>query len=113
MSDFAPQMPVVVVGETRNGAVDFTDILDSGELLTGTPTIAEITTSDLTFANQAVNTAALTMFGVTVAVGKAVQFKVSGMLANVEYRIKITVATDATPAQTLVRKIRFPTVAAT
>jgi hypothetical protein len=106
-------MPIAVVGEVRNVAVDFTELLDSGESLTGTPTVTEITTTDLTFANVAVNTAILTIYGVSVAVGKAVQFKVSGQLAGVTYKIKLSATTDATPAQTIIRKVKFPTKAAT
>lgn len=79
--------------------------LDVGELLTGTPTITELTdgvaSSDLSFSNQAVNTAALTINGQSVAAGQAVQFKVSGGVNGQTYTIRITVATNATPAQTL------------
>lgn len=104
----AYQRPVLVVGETRNVAVDFQDVLDSGELLTGTPTVAEVTTTDLTIASKAINTAALTIDGRAVAIGEAVQFKVSGQLAaNSPYTIKITVSTTASPAQTLVRYVVF------
>ena len=109
----APERPVLVPGETRNFAVSFAGELDSGEVLTGTPTVAEQTTSDLTIENKAVNTAALTINGKTVAIGNAVQFKVSAQLAagseredesvaTGTYKIKITVGTDATPAQTLI-----------
>src|SRR5512146_2018090 len=98
----APQRCVVKVGEVRNVSVDFTDVLDSGELLTGTPTVSEATTTDLTFANKAVNTAALTINGRAVAIGAAVQFKVSGQLAaGSPYTITVTATTTATPAQTL------------
>lgn len=114
----APERPVLVPGETRNFAVSFGDVVDSGELLTGTPTVAEETTSDLTIANKAVNTAALTINGKSVAIGQAVQFKVSGQLATGtvrgdesiatgNYEIKITVSTDATPAQTLIKYVQF------
>ncbi len=87
--------------ETRAVKVSFADDLDSGELLTGTPTVAEITTSDLTLANKAVSTGSLTILGKTVATGAAVQFTVTGGTAGTTYEVKITCGTDATPAQTL------------
>jgi hypothetical protein len=104
----APQVPTLAVGETRNFAVSFINVLDSGELLTGTPTVAEATTADLTIASKVVNTAALTVDDTAVAIGQAVQFKVSGQqLAHSPYTLKITVGTNATPAQTLVRFVKF------
>lgn len=108
----APQKPTIAVGEIRNVAVSFADVLDSGELLTGTPTVVEVTTTDLTLSSKAVNTAALTINGESVAIGKAVQFRVSGQLvANSPYTIKITVSTDASPAQTLVKYVTFEAAA--
>ena len=97
----APQRPVAVPGETLLFAVSFDGVLDSGELLTGAPTVVEQTTSDLTFANETVSTAALTINHQTVAIGKAVQFKVIGhLVANSPYTLAITCSTDSTPAQT-------------
>lgn len=107
MSGFAPQIPCVVDGETRNGKIDYTDVLDAGELLSGIPTLTEKITSDLTFANQAVSTGELTILDNTVITGQAVQFKVTGSLADVLYTVEVSVATNSTPAQTLKRKIRF------
>jgi hypothetical protein len=103
MPTIAIQRGEMSAGAARNVAIDFTDKLDTGELLTGTPTITEVTTSDLTLSNKAVSTASLTILGETVAIGKAVQFKVSagsGLLG--QYTVRITVSTDATPAQTFV-----------
>jgi len=103
MPSIASQRGEMSAGATRNVAIDYTDKLDSGELLTGTPTIVEVTTSDLTLSNKVVSTGALTILGNTVATGAAVQFKVvatSGLLGC--YRIRVTVATDATVAQTFV-----------
>ena len=88
-------------GATRLVSVSLTGQLDSGELLTGTPTIVEVTTTDLTLSNKAVSTAELTISGRTVAIGQAVQFKVVGGTAGTKYTIRITVATDSSPAQSL------------
>ena len=104
----APQVPVLAVGEVRNFAVSFVGALDTGELLTGTPAVAEQNTTDLTITNKAVNTVALTINGQSVAIGQAVQFRVAGQLvAHSPYAIKITVGTTSSPAQTLVKYVEF------
>ncbi len=104
----AMERPVAVVGETNNFAVSFFGVLDSGELLTGSPTVVEVTTTDLTIGNKAVNTAALTISERTVIVGNAVQFNVLGQLTgNSPYKLKITVTTDASPVQTKVKYVEF------
>ena len=102
-----PQVPCMSAGETEMCAVDFTDRLDSGELLTGTPVIVEVTSADLTLGNKSVSTGALTIYGATVATGMAVQFSVSGQLADTLYTVSITVSTDATVARTFVRHATF------
>jgi hypothetical protein len=62
----------------------------------------------LTISNAAVNTAALTINDITVAIGDAVQFKVLGQaVANSPYTLKITVSTDSTPAQTKIGYVTF------
>lgn len=103
----APQIQCKTVSEIRNGAVSFVGKLDSGELLTGTPTVVEVTTSDLTISNVAVNTAALTINGLSVAIGQAVQFKVVGGIADTVYTLRTTAITDATPSQTLITNLRL------
>lgn len=100
------EMPVVSVGDTEVWAIDYTDILDSTETLTG-PTATEVSTTDLTIANVAVNVAAVTINGVSVAIGKAVQFKASGQKVDTAYRILVTVTTTSTPARTLARHAKF------
>lgn len=105
----APQRPTLAVGETRLFSVSFVDVLDSGETLTGTPTVVDNGTSGtLTIASASVNSTALTILGESVAIGQAVQFKVSGQaLASSPYTLKITVSTTSSPAQTLVRYVKF------
>ena len=83
-------------------SVSFEGKLDSGELLTGTPTVLEVGTSDLTLANKAVSTGSLTINGATVATGQAVQFTATGFTGGRTYTIRLSAGTDATPAQTLV-----------
>lgn len=106
----APQLPVVDASAVRNGAVDFKNQLDSGELLTGAPTVTEQTpggSPGLTITNTAVNTSALTLNGDSVAVGQAVQFKVTDIVAGTMYMLKISANTDSTPAQTLIGYVRM------
>lgn len=98
----AVQVGEMAAGETRNAAVSFVDELDSGELLTGTPTVAEQTTSDLMISNAVVSSTALTIQGESVASGLAVTFRVTGGVAGTTYTIKITATTDAALAQTVI-----------
>lgn len=99
----APQIQSKTASEVRNLAVSFVNELDTSpnELLTGTPTISA-TPSGLTFSSVAVNSVARTINGVSVAIGKAVQARVSGGTAGQEYTLTVTAGTDATPAQTLI-----------
>lgn len=97
----ANQVQCKTASEVRNVAVSFSGKLDSGELLTGTPTVVEVTTSALTLDNKVVSTAILTINSVSVPVGEAVQFRVSGGTAGATYQIRINCDTDASPAQTL------------
>ena len=103
-----PQIHECSVGSTRIVSVSFSDLLDDGELLTGTPTVTEVTTTDMTLGNKAVSTAALTILGVTVPIGEAVQFTASGGLAaNGVYRVTVSCATDAATPQTMIRNVRM------
>lgn len=107
----APQVQCKTASEVRNVAVDFQGKLDASELLTGTPTVVEVTTSDLTLSDKVVSTGALTILGKTVATGEAVQFKVLGGTAGTSYTIRITAATNSTPAQTLIVDLTLRVVA--
>jgi len=88
------QRPVISVGETEQVKIDYTDYLDDTELLTGTPTIAEVTSTDLTLTGKSLNTASTRILERDVAAYKAVLFKVTGQKNNTEYKIRITVSTD-------------------
>jgi len=107
MTHTAIEIPAKTVSEVLNAAVSFIGKLESAELLTGTPTVAEVTTTDLALSNKVVSTAALTISGVVVASGKAVQFAVSGGVAGVTYAVNVSCTTDSTPAQTLHGKVTF------
>ena len=94
------------VGSTRTPRLSYDEVLETDELLTGTPTVVEVTTSDLTIDNKAVSISALSINNETIATGRALTFRASGhLVANAPYAIKITVSTDATPAQTFVKEL--------
>lgn len=78
--------------ETRNVSIDASGKLDTGELLTGTPTIQG--SANLTFSNQQVNSSELTINGATVAIGNAVQFTVQCNIPG-RYKIEMECNTDA------------------
>jgi len=107
MSHTAIEVPTKTVGEILNSAVSFSGKLYAGEKLTGTPTVVEVTTTDLTLSSKVVSIAILIVSGVDVPIGEAVQFSVSGGVAGTLYTVNISVGTDATPAQTLYGKITF------
>lgn len=98
-------------GETRNISVRFSELLDSGEALTGTPTILEQTTSDLTISSKVVSTAITVINGVSTPIGEAVQCSILGGTAGTTYDIQIVAASDSTPAQSIYGNIRLKVVA--
>lgn len=99
---------VMHAGEVPNCAVSFIPLLESGELLTGTPTVVEVGTSHLTIASVAKNTATITIDGVSHAANQAVQFRISsGAVAGTTYILKVTCGTDASPAQTRIVKCKI------
>ncbi len=83
---------------------DSTSTYEVREVLTGTPTVAEQTTSDLTLANKAVSTEPTWPDGERRFPGQVVQFNVTGGTAG-ERTIRVTTGTTSTPAQTLLRDI--------
>lgn len=107
MPNTAPQRHTKSVSELRNVAIDCRGLLDTGELLTGTPTIVEVTTTDLTLSSKAVNGSSLTINGEVCIAGQALTFRVAGGVAGSSYVIRATVGTTSTPAQTLVIAVRL------
>lgn len=107
MTVTAPQRHTISVGETRLVRVNFTENLSSGVTLTGTPTVAEVTTTDLTIGSKALNGSEYTdLDGASVAASCGVQFTVAGgTAAHSPYEIAITVATNSSPAETLKQNI--------
>lgn len=108
--------------EIRNHGVDCTGKLETGELMTGTPTItaevladnrtdAEIaslpTPAALALSNKQVSTAILTINSKRVPVGQAVAFTCTGGTSGVDYKIKILCGTNSTPAETVKGKLEL------
>jgi len=104
----APQRPYKSISGIRNVAISFSDMLDVGELLTGTPIVTEVSSSaspntDLTISNKVISTASLTINDVVVPIAEAVQFSITGgLVANSPYSITVSIGTDSTPTQTLI-----------
>ena len=94
-------------GDTSAVAMDFNPLLRSGEVLTGTPTVSEVTSTDLTIANVGLNSSTISVNGSDCAANTCVQCTVAGGSANTKYKIRITAGTDSSPAQTLVRDGTF------
>jgi len=95
--------------ETRTISIDYSDKLDSGEALTGTPTVSEVSSSDLTLSGAQLNSGELTINGETVAANKAVQCQVAGGSSGSTYSILVSVGTDASSpgAQTFYDTIKI------
>ena len=94
----AQQIPIK---HPRNAAVSFAAELETGETLTGTPTVTS-TPSGLTIDNVRVNSADVAVAGRVVAIGEAVQFRVTGGASDKTYQLTVTCSTTAFPSQTLV-----------
>lgn len=98
------------VAETTNVAVSFVGWLDVGEVITGNPTVVEVTTSDLTLDNKTRNTTEITVNGKKVAESKAVQFSVAGGVVNTRYSILITFTTSGGQTRTYYLKLDVVTL---
>lgn len=99
-ANVAPERIRVTVGEVPNVAIDCQGLLDSGELISTLTSILEITTTDLTIDNKAISTAALTINGVTAAIGEALTCRIAGILAGKQYHLQCKFVTNSTPAAT-------------
>lgn len=106
MARRCPQVGVLSVGSTSVISVSLDDWLDSGESLSGTQSVSEVTTSDLTITNLAetpgvatITTATMTIRGKSVAAGRALQFVVTGHQDNTSYVVLVTARTNSTPVR--------------
>lgn len=86
-------------------AIDFTELLASGETLSGTPTVAG-SPSGLTIGTPAVNTGTVVDDeGNTIAIGKAVQVRISGGTADTDYELTVSCGTTASDTRVGVCKL--------
>ena len=73
---------------------DFTPLLATDETISAISSFTEETTSDLTIASTSVLAAAVEVDGVTIAIGKGVQGRISGGTDGWDYRIEVVVTTS-------------------
>ena len=92
MAGTAPQIREMTTDELRIISIDFSAMLDGGELLTGAPDVQ--CSDDLTITDAQINAAIVDINGASVAAGMAVQFKVTAAVAA-QYKIEIVCDTDA------------------
>lgn len=92
----ARQVHQITTSMVRIVSSDFIGQLDSGELLSGTPSVTAPVAAGLTLTQKQVNSTAITVNGVSCAAGQAVQFKADATSANAgTYVLDITCGTDA------------------
>ena len=103
----AKELPRKSPNDTDAGAVSFALELRSGELLTGTPTAEEQTTSALTLSNVGLNSGTVDIAGQSTLANQAITFSVSGGSSGTLYSIKVTCGTDSSPARSLNRLVDF------
>lgn len=87
----------IAAGDTETMSIDCTPHLDSGETISSVDTVeVDSGPSGSTISNKAANTAAYTdaYRGTTVAIGKAVTFKIATSSTTGTYDIKYTVTTS-------------------
>ena len=89
---------VLSIGSIRQCHIDFTSELASTELLTGTPTVSEVGTSQLAITDVSVSAVPETVDGETVAIGKAVVFTCQCEIAGV-YTLVVSVQTTSRHTQ--------------
>ena len=104
-------MPTVFVSkraaETKRVQVDFYDSLGAKELLTGTPTVQEMFTTDLTFSGIGFNTSDLFIAHAWRLASTVVEFLVAGGTSGRIYSIQVSATSDATTAQTRIKDVQL------
>ena len=104
MTQIALQRPEIFDSDERIGSVSYVGEIDDGETLSGTPTVTEVTTSDLTISNVAIGTTARTINKKSVAANKYVTFFVKDQVSGKTYTVDVRCGTSSDPAQNI--KIR-------
>lgn len=110
MRSTAREIREITTDEVRLVSVSFAGKLDTGETLTGTPTVTAEAGSGLTLASKVVNTGTITVNNRTCAAGEAIQFKVTATAGNAgEWDIDISCGTTA--GQTVFGRVTVEVVA--
>lgn len=100
--------------ETKRVTLNFSDLLEVDDQLTGTPTAAEVQSADLTISSPEIGIPAGTVTPESYLRGSAycpalssreVSFLVSGGTAGTEYTVRVTVSTDK--GQVLIRDVKL------
>lgn len=94
-------------GESVLRYIDFTYVMPSAETLTGTPTVAAQEGSGLTLGSPVVNTATITELetGRVIAIGKAVQVRMSDGVSGTDYILEVSCATASPYSNTRKRNV--------
>lgn len=87
------EVPTKLSGETRNGRIDLTTDLDTGETCGGTPTITA-SSSGLIISSVAVSTETLTILSSSVSAGQAVSFIMAAGTADKDYTLTLSSTTS-------------------
>lgn len=93
MTGTAIEINEMTTRELRHFSVNMEPQLDTDETLSGTPTVTE-DSGNLTLTGKAVSTALLSISGVSVAIGQAVQFTVDAAESG-SYTIVIVCGTSS------------------
>ena len=90
-------------GESILYTADFTDALQASETLSSVTSVTETTANSLTVGSGAINTGgAITVDGTTIAINRAVQFRIAAASATVgESVVRVRVATSDSNTRTL------------
>jgi hypothetical protein len=90
-------------GESILYTADFTDALQSSETISSVTSVTETTSNGLTVGSGAANTGgSITVDGTTIAINRAVQFRISAASATVgESVVRVKVATSDSNTRTL------------
>jgi len=97
----ALQIPNKDTAGLRWASVSFVRMLDTNESLSGTPTVTEVDTADLTIANVANSTSEMEINGETVAAGKALRFTIDSGQAGF-YTLEAIGYSNSSPPQKFV-----------
>ena len=97
----------ISAGDTRTAYVDVTDELITGETVTGSPSVTELNSSDLTLGTPAILASDVVYKETTYPASKGVSFTVTGGTAGVIYTIKATIATTESNTMVFELPLKF------